>query len=66
MNCHYDFNLQGVTVLLNMTSVFYDKNEWETPNTFNPGHFLNEEGKFVKPPSFIPFSAGEEQLRKHR
>lgn len=44
-----------------MTSVLFDENEWETPHTFNPGHFLNKEGKFVKRPAFIPFSAGEEQ-----
>lgn len=48
----------------NLTSVLFDKNEWATPFTFNPGHFLNKEGKFVKPAAFIPFSAGEEQ-HKH-
>lgn len=61
MNCHYDSNHQGVTVIPNLTSVLFDKNEWETPVTFNPGHFLNAEGKFVKRAAFIPFSAGEEQ-----
>ncbi|XP_029285483.1 cytochrome P450 2J2-like [Cottoperca gobio] len=50
---------KGITVIPNLTSVMFDKNEWETPNTFNPGHFLNEEGKFVKPAAFIPFSAGK-------
>ncbi|XP_029284837.1 cytochrome P450 2J2-like [Cottoperca gobio] len=50
---------KGVTIIPNLTSVMFDKNEWETPNTFNPGHFLNEEGKFVKPAAFIPFSAGK-------
>ncbi|GLD50275.1 cytochrome P450 2J2-like protein [Lates japonicus] len=39
---------KGVTIIPNLTSVLFDKNEWETPYTFNPGHFLNEEGKFVK------------------
>uniref|UniRef100_A0A672IZP4 Cytochrome P450, family 2, subfamily N, polypeptide 13 n=1 Tax=Salarias fasciatus TaxID=181472 RepID=A0A672IZP4_SALFA len=33
--------------------------QWETPDTFNPGHFLNAEGKFVKPEAFLPFSAGK-------
>uniref|UniRef100_A0A3Q1GWF8 Cytochrome P450 2J2-like n=1 Tax=Acanthochromis polyacanthus TaxID=80966 RepID=A0A3Q1GWF8_9TELE len=50
---------KGVTVIPNLTSVLFDKNEWETPYTFNPGHFLNEEGKFVKRAAFIPFSAGK-------
>ncbi|XP_074491645.1 cytochrome P450 2J2-like isoform X2 [Sebastes fasciatus] len=50
---------KGVTVIPNLTSVHFDKNEWETPDTFNPGHFLNEEGKFVKRAAFIPFSAGK-------
>lgn len=61
INYDYDCNLQGVIVIPNLTSVLWDKNEWETPFTFNPGHFLNKDGKFVKPGAFIPFSAGEEQ-----
>ncbi|XP_049444369.1 cytochrome P450 2J4-like [Epinephelus fuscoguttatus] len=52
---------KGVTIIPNLTSVLFDKNEWKTPNTFNPGHFLTEEGKFVKPAAFIPFSAGKRQ-----
>lgn len=59
LNSNYDS--QGVIIIPNLTSVLFDKNEWETPFTFNPGHFLNEEGKFVKPAAFVPFSAGEEQ-----
>ncbi|XP_044056042.1 uncharacterized protein LOC122877915 [Siniperca chuatsi] len=51
---------KGVIVIPNLTSVLFDKNEWETPFTFNPGHFLNEEGKFVKRAAFIPFSAGNQ------
>ncbi|XP_045905076.1 cytochrome P450 2D20-like [Micropterus dolomieu] len=50
---------EGVTVIPNLTSVLFDKNEWETPVTFNPRHFLNAEGKFVKRAAFIPFSAGK-------
>lgn len=50
---------KGVMIIPNLTSVLFDKNEWETPFTFNPRHFLNEEGKFVKPAAFIPFSAGK-------
>ncbi|XP_020505723.2 cytochrome P450 2J2-like [Labrus bergylta] len=50
---------KGVTVIPNLTSVLYDQTKWKTPFTFNPGHFLNEEGKFVKQAAFIPFSAGK-------
>ncbi|XP_059196417.1 cytochrome P450 2J2-like [Centropristis striata] len=50
---------KGVTIIPNLTSVLFDKTEWETPDTFNPGHFLNKGGKFVKPAAFIPFSAGK-------
>ncbi|XP_070687941.1 cytochrome P450 2J2-like [Pempheris klunzingeri] len=50
---------KGVTVIPNLASVLFDKKEWETPFTFNPGHFLNEEGKFMKRAAFVPFSAGK-------
>lgn len=42
----------------NLTSVLFDKNEWEAPDTFNPEHFLDAEGKFVRREAFLPFSAG--------
>lgn len=42
-----------------LTSVLFDKNEWETPDKFNPGHFLDAEGKFRKREALIPFSAGK-------
>lgn len=50
--------MQGTSVITNLTSVLFDKDEWETPNTFNPGHFLDAEGKFVRRDAFLPFSAG--------
>lgn len=61
LNYNYDSNHQGVAVVPNLTSVLFDKDEWETPHIFNPGHFLDKDGNFVKPNAFIPFSAGEEQ-----
>ncbi len=53
-----DLVSQGVSLLPILTSVLFDKNEWETPESFNPGHFLDAEGKFVKREAFLPFSAG--------
>ncbi|KAM6991748.1 uncharacterized protein LKV04_007912 [Tautogolabrus adspersus] len=52
------FIKKGTTVYPLLTSVLYDENEWESPYTFNPAHFLNEDGKFVKRDAFMAFSAG--------
>ncbi|KAK2833443.1 hypothetical protein Q5P01_017332 [Channa striata] len=52
------FIKKGTAVFPLLTSVLADENEWESPHTFNPGHFLNEHGKFVSREAFIPFSAG--------
>nr|XP_046270081.1 cytochrome P450 2K1-like isoform X2 [Scatophagus argus] len=52
------FIQQGTTVFPLLTSVLYDESEWESPNTFNPSHFLDKEGKFIRRDAFMPFSAG--------
>ncbi|XP_075280488.1 cytochrome P450 2J2-like isoform X2 [Opisthocomus hoazin] len=49
---------KGTTFLVNLTSVMFDKDAWETPDTFNPGHFLKD-GQFWKRESFMPFSIGK-------
>ncbi|XP_072537915.1 cytochrome P450 2J2-like [Salminus brasiliensis] len=49
---------KGTTVTTNLSSVLNDKNEWKTPDSFNPGHFLDDQGQFRKREAFLPFSAG--------
>ncbi|XP_027140509.1 cytochrome P450 2K1-like [Larimichthys crocea] len=49
---------KGTPVLPIFYSVLLDKNEWEAPHTFNPSHFLDKDGKFIKRDAFMPFSAG--------
>ncbi|XP_076024073.1 cytochrome P450 2K1-like [Genypterus blacodes] len=52
------FIKQGTVVIPLLSSVLHDESEWESPNTFNPSHFLDKEGKFRKRDAFMPFSAG--------
>ncbi|KAG1962491.1 cytochrome P450 2K1-like [Pimephales promelas] len=49
---------KGTSVVALLVTALRDKNEWETPDSFNPGHFLNKQGQFVKRDAFLPFSAG--------
>uniref|UniRef100_A0A8C4T779 Cytochrome P450 2J2-like n=1 Tax=Erpetoichthys calabaricus TaxID=27687 RepID=A0A8C4T779_ERPCA len=50
---------EGTQIIPNLTSVLFDKNEWETPDSFNPHHFLDASGEFVRKEAFMPFSAGQ-------
>ncbi|KAG2461515.1 CP2J2 protein, partial [Polypterus senegalus] len=48
---------KDTAVIINLNSILKDKSEWETPNTFNPGHFLTSDRKFQQREAFMPFSA---------
>ncbi|XP_066569716.1 cytochrome P450 2C8 isoform X3 [Amia ocellicauda] len=49
---------KGTTIIPNLSSVLYEEGQWKFPHDFNPSNFLNEEGEFVKPEAFVPFSLG--------
>ncbi|XP_032302067.1 cytochrome P450 2J2-like isoform X1 [Coturnix japonica] len=48
---------KGTVLIANLSSVMFDKKEWETPHSFNPEHFLKN-GQFRKREAFMPFSIG--------
>ncbi|XP_051807649.1 cytochrome P450 2F2-like [Acanthochromis polyacanthus] len=49
---------KGTTIIQNLTSLHNEEGQWKYPHEFNPGNFLNDQGEFVKPEAFMPFSAG--------
>ncbi|XP_069347013.1 cytochrome P450 2D17-like isoform X2 [Eulemur rufifrons] len=49
---------KGTTLFTNLSSVLKDEAVWEKPFRFHPEHFLDAQGRFVKPEAFMPFSAG--------
>nr|XP_054589336.1 cytochrome P450 2J5 isoform X2 [Nothobranchius furzeri] len=49
---------KGTMIIQNMISVLKEEGQWKFPHDFNPENFLDEQGEFVKPEAFMPFSAG--------
>ncbi|XP_007939913.1 cytochrome P450 2D17-like [Orycteropus afer afer] len=49
---------KGTMLIANLSSVLKDEAVWEQPFRFHPEHFLDAQGRFVKPEAFMPFSAG--------
>nr|XP_004554898.1 cytochrome P450 2J2 [Maylandia zebra]XP_024654452.1 cytochrome P450 2J2-like [Maylandia zebra] len=50
---------KGTMILPLLHSVLNDESMWETPHSFNPQHFLDQDGNFRKREAFMPFSAGK-------
>ncbi|MBN3290244.1 CP2BJ protein, partial [Polypterus senegalus] len=50
---------EGTMVVPMLHSVMFEKTKWATPDSFNPGHFLDENGCFRMSSSFMPFSTGK-------
>ncbi|XP_068996105.1 cytochrome P450 2F2-like [Embiotoca jacksoni] len=49
---------KGTMIIQNLTSLHNEEGQWKFPHEFNPENFLNDQGEFVKPEAFMPFSAG--------
>ncbi|KAM3834580.1 cytochrome P450 2J2-like [Vipera latastei] len=49
---------KGAILTPDLRSVLFDPEHWETPDEFNPNHFLDKEGNFVPKDAFLPFGAG--------
>nr|XP_016851179.1 PREDICTED: cytochrome P450 2C39 isoform X2 [Anolis carolinensis] len=49
---------KGTIVIPNIRTVLLDPEHWESPNEFNPKHFLDQDGHFVAREEYLAFGAG--------
>ncbi|KAJ3598995.1 hypothetical protein NHX12_032958 [Muraenolepis orangiensis] len=47
---------KGTPVIAPLNSVLHDESMWETPHSFNPQHFLDQNGQSRMREAFLPFS----------
>lgn len=50
---------KGTTIMSNLYSVHRDTDIWHKPYEFNPGRFIDDQGKIFKKEQVIPFSMGK-------
>jgi hypothetical protein len=50
---------QGTDIITLLNTVHNDPSQFQTPQEFNPEHFLDANQSFKNSPAFMPFSAGE-------
>uniref|UniRef100_A0A8C5QWA6 unspecific monooxygenase n=1 Tax=Leptobrachium leishanense TaxID=445787 RepID=A0A8C5QWA6_9ANUR len=50
---------KDTTIYMLLSSVLQDPTLCKYPHEFNPGHFLDSEGKFCKNDAYMPFSSGK-------
>uniref|UniRef100_A0A8D3AR64 Uncharacterized protein n=1 Tax=Scophthalmus maximus TaxID=52904 RepID=A0A8D3AR64_SCOMX len=49
---------KGTIIIPNLCSAMVEEGQWKSHHEFHPENFLNDQGEFVKPEAFMPFSIG--------